>query len=156
MLSEAIRKSMEFHLSMGGLIFGQNLTDVGWVANTLPPFENHPGYIELPITDIAGPGISVGAALSGKPSIYICRYQGFLWLNIMPFATYAASCRRVFDQDCPVMIRAIADDGSFGPISGGSHFSLALQTSELKVVAPVIDTDWDNIWTNFASSKDPI
>lgn len=139
-----------------GLIFGQNLTDVGWVAGTLPELPSHPGYVELPISDIAGPGLAVGAALTRRPVVYISRYQGYLWLNMAPIATYAALARKVFKQDCKIMFRSIADDGAWGPVASGSHFSIALQVPSLKVVAPICPKDWEDIWRNFITNNDPI
>lgn len=139
-----------------GLIFGQNLTDVGWVAGTLPELPSHPGYVELPISDIAGPGLAVGAALTRRPVVYISRYQGYLWLNMAPIATYAALARKVFDQDCKIMFRSIADDGAWGPVASGSHFSIALQVPSLKVVAPICPKHWENIWHDFITNNDPI
>ena len=139
-----------------GLIFGQNLTDVGWVAGTLPELPSHPGYVELPISDIAGPGLAVGAALTRRPVVYISRYQGYLWLNMAPIATYAALARKVFKQDCKLMFRSIADDGAWGPVASGSHFSIALQVPSLKVVAPICPKDWEDIWHDFITNSDPI
>ena len=123
-LRDQIKLSMqELIETQDGLIFGQNLTDVGWVAGTIPELPNSKNYVELPISDIAGPGIAVGSAISGRPTVYISRYQGYLWFNMAPFATYAAPARVVFDQQCKLLIRSIADDGSLGPIAAGSHFS---------------------------------
>ena len=139
-----------------GLIFGQNLTDVGWVAGTLPELPSHPGYVELPISDIAGPGLAVGAALTCRPVVYISRYQGYLWLNMVPIATYAALARKVFKQDCKLMFRSIADDGAWGPVASGSHFSIALQVPTLKVVAPICPKNWEEIWHEFITNNDPI
>ena len=156
-LREAIRSSMESLLvDHKGLVFGHNLTDVGWVAGTLPPIPNHPGYVELPITDIAGPGIAVGSALAGHPTVFISRYQGYLWFNLAPLATYAAISRTVFDQDCWIMMRSIADDGAFGPIASGSYISLATQIPEMKVCAPSNAREWNEIWKYFMSHKDPL
>ena len=139
-----------------GLIFGHNLTDVGWVAGTLPDIPDHPGYVELPITDIAGIGIAVGSALSGKPVVFISRYQGYLWFNLAPLATYAAISRTVFDQDCWFMMRSIADDGAFGPVASGSFISLATQIPELNVCAPSNAEEWNEIWRYFLSHKQPL
>ena len=139
-----------------GLVFGQNLTDIGWVAGPLPELPNHPGYVELPISDVAGPGIAVGASLTNRPVVYISRYQGYLWLNMAPIATYAALARKVFNQDCKLMFRSIADDGAWGPVASGSHFSIALQVPELKVVAPICPKDWKDIWDEFIINSDPI
>jgi pyruvate/2-oxoglutarate/acetoin dehydrogenase E1 component len=139
-----------------GLIFGHNLTDVGWVAGTIPPLPEHPGYIELPITDIAGVGIAVGAAISNRPIVFISRYQGYLWFNLAPLATYASVSRTVFNQDCWIMFRSIADDGALGPIASGTYLSLATQILGLRVVAPVTKLQWKEVWKQFLSKKDPM
>jgi pyruvate/2-oxoglutarate/acetoin dehydrogenase E1 component len=156
-LRDAIKTSMHSLLSeYNGLIFGHNLTDVGWVAGTLPAIPDHPGYVELPITDIAGIGIAVGSALSAKPVVFISRYQGYLWFNLAPLATYAAISRTVFEQDCWFMMRSIADDGAFGPVASGSYISLATQVPELNVCAPSNTEEWDEIWRYFLSHKQPL
>jgi pyruvate/2-oxoglutarate/acetoin dehydrogenase E1 component len=143
-------------IEKNGLIFGHNLTDVGWVAGTIPPLPEHPGYIELPITDIAGVGIAVGAAISNRPIVFISRYQGYLWFNLAPLATYASVSRTVFNQDCWIMFRSIADDGALGPVASGTYLSLATQILGLRVVAPVTKLQWKEVWKQFLSKKDPM
>ena len=156
-LRSEICNSMESLLvEKNGLIFGHNLTDVGWVAGTIPPIPEHPGYIELPITDIAGVGIAVGAAISNRPIVFISRYQGYLWFNLAPLATYASVSRTVFNQDCWIMFRSIADDGALGPVASGTYLSLATQILGLRVVAPVTKLQWKEVWKQFLSKKDPM
>jgi len=156
-LRDQIKLSMqELIETQDGLIFGQNLTDVGWVAGTIPELPNSKNYVELPISDIAGPGIAVGSAISGRPTVYISRYQGYLWFNMAPFATYAAPARVVFDQQCKLLIRSIADDGSLGPIAAGSHFSIATHVQDLKIVSPVSPQEWSDVWKYFNQSSEPI
>ena len=156
-LRSGICNSMESLLiEKNGLIFGHNLTDVGWVAGTIPPLPEHPGYIELPITDIAGVGIAVGAAISNRPIVFISRYQGYLWFNLAPLATYASVSRTVFNQDCWIMFRSIADDGALGPVASGTYLSLATQILGLRVVAPVTKLQWKEVWKQFLSKKDPM
>jgi len=156
-LRSEICNSMESLLvEKNGLIFGHNLTDVGWVAGTIPPLPEHPGYIELPITDIAGVGIAVGAAISNRPIVFISRYQGYLWFNLAPLATYASVSRTVFNQDCWIMFRSIADDGALGPVASGTYLSLATQILGLRVVAPVTKIQWKEVWKQFLSKKDPM
>jgi len=139
-----------------GLIFGHNLVDVGWVAGTIPPLPDNPNYVDLPITDIAGVGLAVGSSLGNRPVVYISRYHGYLWLNLAPVATYAAASLTVFKQDCWFMMRAIADDGAFGPIASGSLINLALQTKELTVCAPTNTSEWGEIWEYFIENRSPI
>jgi pyruvate/2-oxoglutarate/acetoin dehydrogenase E1 component len=148
---------MSEHLNENeGLIFGHNLTDVGWVAGTIPELPDHPGYVELPITDIAGVGIAVGASLAGKPVVFISRYQGYLWFNLAPIATYAAIADKVFEQESWIMIRSIADDGAFGPIATGTYLSLAAQIPNLEIVSPTSPDEWNQIWHHFVSNRKPM
>jgi pyruvate/2-oxoglutarate/acetoin dehydrogenase E1 component len=148
---------MSVHLNENnGLIFGHNLTDVGWVAGTIPELPDHSGYVELPITDIAGVGLAVGASLSGKPVIFISRYQGYLWFNLAPIATYAAIADKVFEQESWIMVRSIADDGAFGPIASGTYLSLAAQIPNLDIVSPTTPEEWVAVWSHFVRNRKPI
>jgi pyruvate/2-oxoglutarate/acetoin dehydrogenase E1 component len=152
-----IKNSMTLHLNENnGLIFGHNLTDVGWVAGTIPELPDHSGYVELPITDIAGVGLAVGASLSGRPIIFISRYQGYLWFNLAPIATYAAIADKVFEQESWIMVRSIADDGAFGPIASGTYLSLAAQIPNLDIVSPTSPEEWVEVWSHFVSNRKPI
>jgi pyruvate/2-oxoglutarate/acetoin dehydrogenase E1 component len=152
-----IKNSMSVHLNENnGLIFGHNLTDVGWVAGTIPELPDHSGYVELPITDIAGVGLAVGASLSGKPVIFISRYQGYLWFNLAPIATYAAIADKVFEQESWIMVRSIADDGAFGPIASGTYLSLAAQIPNLDIVSPTTPEEWVAVWSHFVRNRKPI
>lgn len=157
LLKDLIRSRMSEVLnSHNGLIFGHNLVNVGWVAETIPALPDHPNYIDLPITDIAGAGLAVGSALSGRPVVYISRYHGYLWLNLAPIATYAAPCKTAFQQDCWLMIRAIADDGAFGPVASGTLLGLAVQIRDLTVCAPSNSSEWEEVWEYFLKNKSPI
>ena len=152
-----IKNSMSVHLNENhGLIFGHNLTDVGWVAGTIPELPDHSGYVELPITDIAGVGLAVGASLTGKPVIFISRYQGYLWFNLAPIATYAAIADKVFEQESWIMVRSIADDGAFGPVASGTYLSLAAQIPNLDIVSPTTPEEWVEIWSHFLDNRKPI
>lgn len=156
-LRNEICDSMEsLLLEKNGLIFGHNLTDAGWVAGTIPSLPEHPGYVELPITDIAGVGIAVGAAIANRPTVFISRYQGYLWFNLAPLATYASVSRTIFNQDSWIMFRSIADDGAFGPIASGSYLALATQILGLRIAAPVTPLQWKEVWEEFLSRKDPM
>lgn len=152
---DVIRANMAKHLENGGFILGQNLTDVGWVAGTLPEWDTHSGYVELPIADVAGPGIAVGVATSGRPSIYIVRYSGYLWFNLAPLATYGSVFHSVYGQDCPLLFRVISDDGPLGPIAGGVWDSLALQARKVNVFCPILSEDWVSAWNHWETNRAP-
>ena len=75
-LREIIKKITVKHLKKNkSQLFGQNLTGVGWVDNTLPKLFEKDGVIELPMADVAGGGIVTGSGLMGKRPIYIIRYH---------------------------------------------------------------------------------
>ncbi|MBR1945946.1 MAG: hypothetical protein IJ846_06635, partial [Alphaproteobacteria bacterium] len=60
-LAETIKAITRDHLeNHNGLLFGQCVTAVGWVNGTVPDCKN---IVELPMTDVAGAGFAVGAAL---------------------------------------------------------------------------------------------
>ena len=58
--AEVIREITSNHLlNNDSLMFGQSLKGAGWLGGTIPDCE---GLVDLPITDIAGPGFAVGSA----------------------------------------------------------------------------------------------
>ena len=108
--AETIKEITRNHLINGnGLLFGQCVTAVGWVGGTIPDCE---GIVEIPMTDIAGPGFAVGAALIGRRPIFVVRYQGFMWYNASSFVNYAAKSKEVWGKPCPIFIRSIAMEGN--------------------------------------------
>ena len=65
-VAETIKEITRNHLTKSnGLLFGQCVTAVGWIAGTVPDCE---GLVEIPMTDVAGPGFAVGAG-SGLGSL---------------------------------------------------------------------------------------
>ena len=69
-VADTIRELTRQHIAdNNGLVLGQCLSAVGWVQNTVPAQKK--GIEELPMTDIAGAGIAVGAALTGRRPIFI-------------------------------------------------------------------------------------
>ena len=115
-VAETIREISKIHLDKNdGLIMGQCLSAVGWVQNTVPAQKK--GIVEFPMTDTAGAGFAVGAAVGGRKPIFILRFQSFLWLNASPLINNAAKSKEIFGYSAPVFIRAIASEGiSSGPI----------------------------------------
>lgn len=140
-----------------GLILGQCLTAVGWVAGTVPNLPDHPGIIELSMADVAGGGIAVGAALNArKPVVYVIRYQGFLWYNAISIINYAAKSLELFRVPCPLLVRAIASEGSIGPVAGNSHHSILLRMPGLNVIAPMTPKEWTEAWEfHFGTNLNP-
>ena len=153
-VAETIRELTRQHIDEGGIVIGQCLTAVGWVQNTIPPQTK--GIVELPMTDIAGSGISVGAAIMGKRPIFVMRFQSFVWLNASPLVNYAAKSKEMFGYPAPVFARAIASesDGS-GPLHTNCFHSLFMHMPGMKVCAPMTPTEYESIWADYLSGDDP-
>jgi len=76
-VAETIKEISYNHTNKNnGVIMGQCLSAVGWVQNTVPAQKK--GIIEFPMTDVAGAGFAVGAAIAGARPIFILRFQSFL------------------------------------------------------------------------------
>ena len=107
-LREVIQETTDQHLNAGHLIMGQCLTAVGYVGNTLPERQD---MTELPMSDVAGAGFVVGAALMGRRPIYVVRYQGFMHYNAPMIVNYAMKSKAIWGRSCPILIRAISMEG---------------------------------------------
>ena len=153
--AEVIREITSKHLlSNGGLLFGQSLKGAGWLGGTIPDCD---GLVDLPITDIAGPGFAVGAALMGIRPIFLVRYQGFLWLNASPIINYAAKSLSIWKRPCPLFIRAVGMEGNgIGPVASGCLHSVFMHPPGLKVVSPMTPKEYKNIWDDFCSNDTPV
>jgi len=78
-LRDTIKETVRHHLKeKNGIAMGHCLTAVGWVGGTLPELYEDDGMVELSMADVAGGGIAVGAALAGRRTMYVIRYQGSL------------------------------------------------------------------------------
>ena len=74
--AETINEVTRNHLTHGnGLLLGQCVTAVGWIGGTVPDCE---GIVELPMTDVAGPGFAVGCALMGRRPIFVAVVEDIL------------------------------------------------------------------------------
>lgn len=143
-------------LSGQATITGQCLTAVGWVGGTVPQLPNHPGIVELSMADVAGGGIAVGMALAGAPrSIYVVRYQGFLWYNAPTLVNYAAKSKELWGVPCPILVRAIAMEGAIGPVAGSTQHSLVSRMPGLSVCSPMTPGEWREAWRRYWESDDP-
>ena len=120
-VAETIRALTKKHLNNGSIIIGQCLSAVGWVQNTIP--KQKKGIIELSMTDTAGAGMAVGAAIGGGRPILVLRFQSFLCLNSSPIVMHAAKCKEIFGYSCPIYVRAIASesDSGQGPIHANTY-----------------------------------
>ena len=153
--AEVIREITSNHLiNNKGLMFGQSLRGAGWLGGTIPDCE---GLVDLPITDIAGPGFAVGAALMNVRPIFLVRYQGFLWLNASPIINYAAKSLSIWKRPCPLFIRAVGMEGDgIGPVASGCLHSVFMHPPGLKVVSPMTPKEYKNIWDDFCSNDTPV
>jgi acetoin:2,6-dichlorophenolindophenol oxidoreductase subunit beta len=155
-VADTIRELTRRHIAdNNGLVLGQCLSAVGWVQNTVPAQEM--GIEELPMTDVAGAGIAVGAALTGRRPIFILRFQSLVWLNASPLINHAAKVKAVFGYGCPLFIRASGDEGnSMGPVHSGVHHAPFMYVPGLPVVAPMTPGEYKDVWGHFMAHDDPM
>jgi len=155
-VAETIKELTKYHINKrNGKVIGQCLTAVGWVQNTVPPQKK--GIIELPMTDLAGAGFAVGAAIAGARPIFILRFQSFLWLNASPLVNHAAKCKDIFQYPAPVFIRAIGSEGpSSGPVHTNCYHSPFAHMPGLPICAPMTPKEYKSIWKIFIKNDDPL
>lgn len=153
-VAETIKEITKNHLEKGGLLLSQCVTAVGWINNTVPEMDK--GIVELPVSDVAGGAFSVGAALAGRRPIYIIRFQGFGWYNVISIVNYAAKSKDIWDVPCPVFVRSIGVEGSgIGPVASSCQHSLVMRMPGIKVCAPMTPNEWMNCWERFTIDDDP-
>lgn len=155
-VADTIRELTRAHIAQNnGIVMGQCLSAVGWVQNTVP--EQVEGIVELPMTDIAGAGFAVGAAVVGRRPIFVIRFQSFLWLNASPIVNYAAKSKEIFGYPAPVFVRAIAvEGGGTGPVHSNCFHSLFMHTPGIPVVAPMTPGEYEQIWKHYLDHDDPM
>lgn len=143
-------------LERRGLLLGQCVTAVGWIGGTVPPLTEAEGIVELPMADVAGAGIAVGAAVVGRRPIYVIRYQGFMWYNAAPLLNYAAKSKEMWRVPCPIFVRAIAMEGGIGPVASASQHGMVMRMPGMPVVAPMTPGEWLSAWDWFMAHDDPL
>lgn len=152
-VADTIREISRRHLEEGnGLLMGQSISAVGWVNNTVP---NCRGIIELPMTDVAGSGIAVGAAMVGRRPIFVVRFQDFLILNGSQLIFYAAKSKELHGHSTPLLVRAIAADG-IGPVHSGVLHSIFMHFPGFRVCSPMTPKEYEAIWADFMANDDPM
>jgi pyruvate dehydrogenase E1 component beta subunit len=152
-LAETINETTKKHLSEdNGLLLGESISAVGWVNNTVP---NCKGIVELPMTDVAGAGIAVGAALAGRRPIFVVRFQDFLILNGSPLIFFAAKTKELHGNSAPVFVRAIGAD-NMGPVHSGVLHSIFMHFPGFRVCAPMTPKEYKATWEDFMSHDDPM
>lgn len=156
-VAETIKAATRSHLTeKKGLLFGQCVTAVGWVGGTIPEMTEEEGIVELSMADVAGSGIAVGAALSGRRPIYVIRYQGFMWYNAPSIVNYAAKSKEMWNVPCPIFVRSIAMEGGVGPVATGSHHGMVMHMPGIPVCAPMTPGEWLESWNHFMTHDDPL
>ncbi len=152
-VADTIREITRKHIETNdGLLLGQSVSAVGWVNNTVPDCRN---IVELPMTDVAGAGIAVGAAMVGRRPIFVIRFQDFLVLNGSPLIFYAAKSKELHGRGTPVFVRAIASDG-IGPVHSGVLHGLFMHFPGFRVCSPMTPKEYEAIWDDFLAHDDPM
>ena len=152
-VAETIKYYTAQHLSHGNLLYGQCVSAVGWVGGTVPDVD---GIVELPTSDSSNSGIVCGAALAGKKPIYVIRYQGFINYNVASLFNYAAKSLEMWNEPCPIFIRAIAMEGNIGPVASNMHHSMAMRMPGIKVVSPMTPREWQDTFVDFVIGHKPV
>lgn len=156
-VAETIRDITKKHLTENnGVVMGQCLSAVGWVGGTIPEMPGHPNLIELSMDDTSSSGLAVGYALAGRRPIFICRYQGFMWYNGADFVNYAAKAKELWGYKVPIFIRAIAMEGSIGPVAGSSHHGMITRMPGISVCAPMTPGEYEYVWKYFMEHDEPL
>ena len=144
------------HLSEGkGKCYGQCLTAVGWVGGTLPEMYEEEGMVEFSMSDVSNGSIATGIALAGGRPIYVVRYQGFQWYNLVSIVNYAAKSKELWNRPCPIFVRSIAMEGGVGPVAGSSHHSLAHRMPGIKVISPMTPGEYEYAYECFMNEDEP-
>ena len=153
---QTIKDLINNHLTKKiGKCYGQCLTAVGWVGGTLPELYEEDGMVELSMADVSGGGIVTGSALAGDRSIYVVRYQGFQWYNIITIINYAAKSKEIWGRTCPVFVRSIAMEGGIGPVAGSSHHSLVNRMPGIKIIAPMTPKEYEMCYNSYMEDDLP-
>ena len=151
---DTIKRITKAHLELGNELFGQCLTAVGWVNDTIP--SDAPNIVELSMADVMAGGVVVGSSLVGKRPIFVVRYQGFQWFNAPMIVNYAGKSKEMWGIACPIFIRSIAMEGGIGPVAGSSHHGIYLRTPGIKIASPMTPMEYQSIYDIFMKGDDPI
>jgi len=148
-LKDKISEITKKHLLDGNLLYGQCLTAVGNVGGTVPDMEDNHGIVELSMADVAGGAFVVGGGLMGKRPIYVIRYQGFSWYNMISIVNYAAKSKEMWGVPCPILVRSIAMEGAIGPVAGSSHHSAFYRMPGIKIYSPMTPGEYQSMYDDF-------
>jgi pyruvate/2-oxoglutarate/acetoin dehydrogenase E1 component len=152
-LAQTINKISTEHCRNGGLILGQNIEAQQSLCGTVPIDE--PNAQIMPTCEVSAMGISIGAALSGRPVIHVIRFGSFTWLQASPLVAFASQCKSVWGYDLPLWVRISCDD-FLGPTHSGSWHSILLHGGPaLRVIAPMCSSEYETAWAEFQETKQP-
>lgn len=152
-LAETIKNITRNHLENNdGLLFGQCVTAVGWVNGSVPDCKN---IVELPMTDVAGAGFAVGAAIAGRRPIFVLRFQDFFTLNCNQIVHYAALSKELHHQGIPIFVRCIGTD-SAGPVHSIMLHNVPMYFPGINVYAPMTPKEYEETWKDFMESDIPM
>jgi pyruvate/2-oxoglutarate/acetoin dehydrogenase E1 component len=152
-VADTIKEITRRHLAeKGGLLFGQAITAVGWVNNTVPDCR---GIVEFPMADVGNMGIACGAAIAGIRPIIVIRFQDFMWLNSSPLVNYAAKSKDILGTATPIFVRALGQEGAGCTHSGVLH-SLFMHVPGLRVCSPMTPREYEQVWDDFMAHDDPV
>lgn len=155
-LKDKIRNITRKHLTKyKTFVFGQNLLGVGQVNGTLPKeLKEKDGIIDLPMADVAGGGIVTGCATQGLRPIYIIRYQGYNWFNMIFIINYACKSKSIWKIPCPIWIRGIANEGSIGPVAGSTQISQFYKMPGIKIFSPITPKEYEDTYKKFTKDDE--
>lgn len=148
-IKEITRKHLEEHNS---LLFGQAITAVGWVNNTVPNCTN---IVEFPMSEVSNMGITCGAAIAGKRPIIVIRFQDFMWLSSSTLVNYAAKSKDIFGTPTPIFVRALAQENA-GCVHSGVLHSLFMHMPGFRICSPMTPKEYQEAWNDFIAHDDPM
>lgn len=152
-LRDIIRETTRKHLcENNGMLFGECVRDPGGVANTIPI---HDSVIDTPMSETAAADFAIGAALAGRRSIYVVRFQNFMLLGASPFITFSSVVNDLYGKSAPVFIRGVSNDHLDCNHSDVLH-SLFMHFPGIRVCAPMTPGEWTDAWNTFMSEDQPL
>ncbi len=152
-VAETIKEITRKHLEENnGLLFGQAITAVGWVNNTVPDCKN---IVEFPMSDVSNMGIACGAAISGRRPIIVIRFQDLMWLNSSTLVNYAAKSKDIFGIPTPIFVRALAQKNA-GCVHSGVLHSIFMHMPGFRVCSPMTPKEYEQAWDDFMCNDDPM
>jgi len=152
-VAETIKEITRRHLDENnGMLFGQAISAVGWVNNTVPESKN---IVEFPMSDVSNMGIACGAAISGRRPIIVIRFQDFMWLNSSPLINYAAKSKEIFGTSTPIFVRALAQKNA-GCVHSAVLHSVFMHMPGFRVWAPMTPKEYEETWADFMTHDDPM